>query len=273
MNKVKRCRHGDMVYQPNDLYIGRSLDLYGEFSEAEVALFERIVRPGQTVLDVGANIGAHTVPLARLAGAGGRVLAFEPQRIPYYCLCANVVLNNLSRVACYQAAVGAAGGSVRVPELDFTRENNFGGVGLLRDYPGLPCSTVPVVRVDDLQLPACHFLKVDVEGMERQALEGAADTIRRHRPLLYVEDDRPEHSEALRAYLHGLGYAQYMHRPPLHNPHNFCHNAVNVFDRIVSLNLFCHPRETAPPLRPEDLGMIPVGPTSGPLVGTFVTSF
>src|SRR5439155_11606088 len=55
MNKLKQCRHGLMVYQPNDRYIGRSLELYGEFSEAEVDLFAGLVGPGDTAVDVGAN--------------------------------------------------------------------------------------------------------------------------------------------------------------------------------------------------------------------------
>ena len=59
--RVKACRYGVMMYLPNDQYIGKSLDLYGEFSEDEIAIFRQIVRPGATVIDVGANIGCHTV--------------------------------------------------------------------------------------------------------------------------------------------------------------------------------------------------------------------
>ena len=198
MNEVKTCRYGKMVYPANDIYIGRSLDLYGEYSEAEVALFRRLVQPGQTVLDIGANIGVHTVPLAQQVGSEGRVLAFEPQRIPYYCLCANVVLNNLTNVVCHQAVVGQISGVLSMPELDYQAEFNFGGIELTDDCSNCRTYTVPVLRIDDLPLDTCHFMKIDVEGMEKQVLAGAVDTIRRFQPLLYVEDDRAEKSEELR---------------------------------------------------------------------------
>lgn len=255
MNQVKPCRYGLMIYQPNDAYIGRSLDLYGEFSEAEVALFRAAVRPGQTVLDVGANIGAHTLALARLVGPTGRVLAFEPQRIAYYSLCGNVVQNNLDHVACHQAAVGASAGKINVPQLDYRREQNFGAVDLTRDSGSASADSVPVVRIDDLGLAACHFIKIDVEGMERQALEGAAETIRRYRPLLYVEDDRAEKSDALRELIDSLGYEMYSHRPPLYNAENFDRNPQNVFGSTVSLNLYCCHRSAASPIDPSQFGM------------------
>src|SRR5437773_2697778 len=89
-NRLKQCRHGMMLYNINDVYIGRSLDQYGEFSEGELDLFQQFVKPGQLILEVGANIGAHTVWLAQAVGSTGTVLAFEPQRIVYQALCANL---------------------------------------------------------------------------------------------------------------------------------------------------------------------------------------
>ena len=128
--------------------------------------------------------------MARLVGPTGKVVAFEPQRIAYYSLCGNAVQNNLDHVTCHQAAVGAAAGKITVPVPDYRREQNFGAIDLSQDYRHVPSYPVPVVRIDDLGLTACDFVKIDVEGMERQVLEGAVETIRRFKPILYVEDDR-----------------------------------------------------------------------------------
>ncbi|HUY90883.1 MAG TPA: FkbM family methyltransferase [Pirellulales bacterium] len=265
MNQVKACRYGLMIYQPNDAYIGRSLDLYGEYSESEVALFRAVLQPGQTALDVGAKIGAHTLALARLVGPTGRVLAFEPQRSAYYSLCGNVAQNNLDQVACHQAVVGAAAGKINVPLLDSRHEQNFGALDLSQDFSSAATHSAPVVRIDDLGLSACHFIKLDVEGMERQALEGAVETIRRFRPLLYVEDDQAAKSHALHELLDSLGYEMYSHRAPLYNVDNFARNPENVFGSIVSLSLYCRHRSVAAAIDPRQFGMQPVAPPAAEL--------
>src|SRR5271165_2730364 len=62
---VRKCRHGTMMYNVNDSFIGRSLDLYGEWCDDEVAVLGQILSPGDVVVDVGANIGTHTVFFAK----------------------------------------------------------------------------------------------------------------------------------------------------------------------------------------------------------------
>jgi FkbM family methyltransferase len=133
-----------------------------------------------------------------MVGQAGTVHSFEPQRVVFQTLCANVALNSLTNVHCHQAAVADAPGEIIVPILDYTSENNFGGLGL-GGYERGEC--VPVVTLDALHLDDCRLIKIDVEGMELQVLRGAQATIARCRPLLYVENDRPEHSHALIAHL------------------------------------------------------------------------
>src|SRR5436309_7187120 len=121
-NRLKKCRHGRMLYNIHDQYIGRSLDLYGEFSEGEVELFQQIVKPGDVVIDVGANIGAHTLWFAKTVGNGGGVVAFEPQRLIFQTLCANLALNNVMNVMAFWQAVGEAPGVIVVPIFDPNKE-------------------------------------------------------------------------------------------------------------------------------------------------------
>jgi FkbM family methyltransferase len=270
-NRLKPCRHGTLLYNFHDAYIGRSLELYGEFSEGEVELFALVLHSGQTVVEVGANIGAHTVALAQLVGAAGHVLAFEPQRLLYQTLCANLALNSIPNVRCWHAAVGRAAGALLVPVLDYHKANNFGGISLEGQRSG---ERVPVLTVDSLDLAACHLLKVDVEGMEEAVLAGAAGTIARCKPLLYVENDREEKSAALIRAVAGLGYDLYWHCPPLFNPNNFARHAENVFGRVISKNMFCVPRGAAvtvrglkrvevPALAPSPVARAPALPAPG----------
>jgi FkbM family methyltransferase len=232
--RLKVCRHGPMLYFATDQYIGQSLDRYGEFSEGEVDLFRQLVRPGWTVVEVGANLGAHTVFFGQAVGPQGAVLAFEPQRMVFQTLCANVALNALANVYAYHAAAGRQTGTITVPRLNYSVVQNFGGLSLGAWAEGEP---VPLMTIDSLPLTACQLIKVDVEGMEGEVLAGAEQTIRRFRPSLYVENDRQEKSAALIAQLLALEYRLYWHLPPLFNPQNYFAATENVFGQIVSVNM------------------------------------
>lgn len=232
-NRLTRTPHGLVLYNRHDRYIGRSIERYGEFSLGEIELFRQAIQPGWHVVEAGANIGAHTLILAQQVGPRGRVYAFEPQRVLFQTLCANMSLNSLTHVDCRQAALGAVAGTTYVPPLDYNAENNFGGLSLTYQQ-GEP---VPVVPLDSLDLPRCDFFKIDVEGMELEVLRGAEQTIQRCRPLLYVENDRPEQSAELIRYLQELGYELYWHLPPLYSPHNSFRNPENAFGRTVSVNM------------------------------------
>lgn len=244
-NRTKVCRYGTFVYNAHDRYVGQSLERYGEYSEFEVELFRQLVRPGDTVVDAGANFGAHTLVFARLAGPLGAVLAFEPQRVVFQTLCANMALNSITNAHCFQMALGAQAGQVVVPPIDYTRDDNYGGVGLGAYAEG---EAVQMMPLDGASLSACRFIKVDVEGMELDVLRGAEQTLRRLQPIVYVENDRADRAADLIAYLSALGYALYWHRPPLYNPANFAGNPDNVFGPVASVNMLCIPRSQNVPV-------------------------
>ena len=239
--KTLTTRHGPMLALPGDTYMTRCLETYGEFSPGEWALLKQVIKPGMTVVEMGSNIGAHTVAMAR-ACHPGRLYAFEPQRRVFQILCANLVLNDLDNVVAAPDACGDVAGVAVVPTLDYGAADNFGGVALAP--PGAAGETVRVVRLDDLQLPGCGLIKADVEGFELLALRGAAQTIARTRPVLYVENDRPRHQRALVRLIADMGYRLYWHTPPLVARDNFNGVSEQIFDRIVSQNMLCIPSES-----------------------------
>lgn len=247
--RIRRCRHGVMLYSLSDIYLGQMLDQYGEFSEGEVEIFRQALRPGAVALDVGANIGAHTLALSAIVGAQGRVIAFEPQRPIFQILSANLALNDIRNVEARHAACGAAPGRIAVPRIDISQRGNFGGVSI-----GGGTDEVPLQTIDGLELQGCDLIKVDVEGMESQVLEGARATIARHAPVLYLENDRAENSGALLRLLDALGYRCYAHVPPYVAPGNFRGQPVGRFANLVSKNLLAIPRAR----RIEVLGLQPL---------------
>lgn len=259
--RLRQCRHGAMLYPVNDRYLGRMLDLYGEFSEGETDVFEGVLRPGNTVVEAGANIGAHTLGIARLVGPAGRVLAFEPQRAIFQLLCANMALNGIACVEAHWSAAGSTASRLPVPRLDLAEPRNFGGVelGPGRTQLGVPEELVPVATIDSFDLPACHLIKIDVEGMEAEVLRGATTTIVRHRPVIYAENDRPAVGIGLLRLLESMGYRSYWHTPTYVRMPNFRANPDNQYPGLVSRNVLCIPRD-----RPHEITGLPEARASDP---------
>ena len=234
-NQLAAVPAGYWLYNIHDLYIGQAIAKYGEYARLETRFLEPLCHPGDIVIDVGANIGVHTVTFARRVGSEGAVIAFEPQRLVFQALCANVALNSLANVECHQAAIGATRGTVVVPELDFNRAANFGAVSLATNRQGRP---VPMLPLDDFAgLPRLRLVKIDIEGMEIEAIEGAKRLIAQFRPLLYVENDRVENSERMLRLIDDLGYDMYWHVTPLFNPDNAYGERDNIYEKLASFNV------------------------------------
>lgn len=224
--RLRRCRHGVMLYDLASAPQGALLDRYGEYSEGQTDIFRQQLRPGMTVVEVGANIGAHTISLAHAVGPQGRVVAFEPRRSMFQILCANLALNAVEHVEARWAAVGAAARYV----------------GVRRPTAAGQVDKVQLVTLDGLELPACHLIKIDEKGLEADVIQGARQTILRHKPVIYVGNEVGEKSAALIQLLWDLEYDCYWHEAARVRVPNFRGDAENGFPDLVSVSLLCVPR-------------------------------
>lgn len=237
-SRLRICRHGLMLFLSADEIIGRALELYGEFAESENRIMASLVQPGDVVVDVGANVGTVTLALARRVGPQGRVHAFEPQRLVFQILCANTALNGLTNVEARWAAIGASAGAACVPALDPTMKTNFGAIRLATEATG---EKVDLMALDDLALPRCALIKIDVEGMESEVLRGAEATIARHRPVFYFEAKSGENTRSCLAWLMERGYRLYWHFAPFFERNNFRKVERNIFGETGDINALAIP--------------------------------
>jgi FkbM family methyltransferase len=234
-----RGRDGYFLVNRNDYFVGQALELYGEYGALEAAFLKRLVRPGANVVEVGANIGAHTIGLAKAVGPQGKVYAFEPQRACFALLQAQIALNQIGNIIAYNQGVGGERGRLWVPRVNYGQVGNFGGVSLAGE-PSADAEAVEIVTLDDcLGGQPCALIKIDVEGMEEAVIRGGMGVITKQRPMLYVENDRVEKSQALTALLLELGYRIWWHVTPLYNPNNYFGDKDNVYKDVNSFNIFC----------------------------------
>jgi FkbM family methyltransferase len=161
----------------------------GTFERDERALVDAFVKPGMTVLDVGAHAGLYTMIAAKRARPGGRVIAFEPSARERARLERHLRINGLADVAIEPVALGAVDGEVDL----FVVETNQTGCNSLRRVPGerAIATRVPIRRLDayaaERGIDRVDFVKMDIEGGERDALLGGEALFRRTRPALLVE--------------------------------------------------------------------------------------
>ncbi|WP_321811801.1 MULTISPECIES: FkbM family methyltransferase [unclassified Burkholderia] len=142
---------------------------------------------GAIAVDGGANAGLVCVPIAhRLRARGGRVYAFEPQRTLFHALGGTVALNELDNLHLLNMGLASANGTMKVPDIDYGQDADFGTVSLV-DEQAAGGTPTPVVRLDSLGLPRLDFLKLDIEGMEIDALRGARRLIETHLPWCWIE--------------------------------------------------------------------------------------
>jgi len=240
-NDLIKMRDGWMIYNKNDKYIGKSIKEYGEWSQEEINLCMQILNPSDVVIEVGSNIGSHTLALAKIVHEGV-VFAFEPQNVIFQNLSANMSINSITNCFCSNIALSnKKEEDFYYPNLDFTKENNFGGMHLNKvKSNNFLRSVVDTLDERFAHLKSLKILKMDVEGMEVNVLKGGFDLIKRTKPFLYVENDINyiAKSKELIELIWSLGYRIFWHVIPLYNKSNFFENENNVFGDLYSYNMF-----------------------------------
>jgi FkbM family methyltransferase len=226
--------HGTMVVNRFDYKMGDEGRGFGvgykilnessfDFSEISVGAYvlesrRRFFGDGVVAVDCGANIGTHTVDWARQMTAWGSVIAIEAQERIYYALAGNVAINNCFNAKVIHAVAGDRNGMAKIPDPNYFTPSSFGSlelkpiknpeqIGQKIDYSDAKMVPARLITIDSLALRRLDLLKIDVEGMEGEVLEGAKRTIRQCLPVIIVEHMKsgPESIvEFLRHYGYGM---------------------------------------------------------------------
>jgi FkbM family methyltransferase len=188
--------------------LGKRVLISGGFEMAEIAVANSRARRGSVAVDVGANVGMFTVPLATAVGPTGAVLAFEPHPANAERLRGNCRVNGRSNVVVHEVALAESEGTA---VLKLGKDAAYGST--VQVWPGKESGetlSVPSRTLDgvwrEAGQPDVSFVKVDVEGAELQVLSGARDLLATCSPSLLLEANSPRALDELRTWLAGVGY-------------------------------------------------------------------
>jgi FkbM family methyltransferase len=223
--------HGTMLVNRHDYRmvgntgfgVGHQLLNTSSFDQPEVdvvlsLLSQRRKHFGDSVIaiDCGANIGVHTVEWARHMHGWGQIIAIEAQERIYYALAGNISINNCFNAKAIWAAVGGDVGTIDVPVPDYFQPSSFGSLELRKrsnteyigqdiHYDEAHALRTRLVTIDSLEMPRIDLMKIDIEGMEMEALLGAEQSLAHCKPQLLIEKIKSNESD-MTDFLNKMGY-------------------------------------------------------------------
>jgi FkbM family methyltransferase len=186
--KLLTTKHGDRFRADLSSFLEWHLWAFGAYEEHLAELFRLLTRPGGRCIDVGANIGVHTIRLAKLVGPEGSVIALEPDGQIAHRLKDNVSLNQLANVQVHEAAAAEKPDDSVVLHRPDSRDSNKGRASLLpHSYLTGPKNSVTTTTIDDVACGPAALIKIDVEGFEGAVVAGAIRTIEASFPSIIFE--------------------------------------------------------------------------------------
>lgn len=203
---------GDLTIHTDTTYPIELEMLSGAYDPESQAIVSQFVKPRSCCLDIGANVGALTLAMAKQVGGDGKVYAFEPGLVTFRRLQRNLSLNPTFRETVLPLQLGLSDSPGR---LFWNEDPNNRGNASLSASGGAP---VEVTTVDDYfrdhPLERLDFVKIDVEGMEYEVLKGGVQTWQKFQPVLYFETMQAFERERKRPLfrpieelLAGIGYS------------------------------------------------------------------
>jgi Tfp pilus assembly protein PilF len=220
MSAVAETRVGILQYLPDEPIVGDAIGWYGEYLQPQLDLLARIVRPGATMMEVGAGVGAHAVFLGRLLGEAGHLFLYESRPVLQRILRQNLAANGVSNVTVMRRTLGSQG-----------------------EGEGSEIAMPTTETLDELQLERLDWLKVDASVAALDVLAGASETLWRLRPLLFlaVPDEQGLHGLAERA--REFSYRCWRMETALFNPQNFNRRETDIFAGAKATALLAIPEE------------------------------
>jgi FkbM family methyltransferase len=254
-------RYGSMRIPSADAVLGPSLRLYGEWAQDEIKGLSRLLKDGDIVIDAGANIGTHTLAFAAAIAPSGRVYSFEPQTDIYELLKSNCDTNaRASNITTYCHPLSSISGKAyRVPIYDDASIHNFGATQLteiVSDSNSELTTSIASKSIDELQLEACRLIKLDVEGMELEVLNGAVHLIGKCNPLIFFEANTiSEAWQIIQQFISSGGYSARVVISDAFSHNNYNKNDLNIFSDYQETSILLY-------MKAEEAAVISAFPTS-----------
>jgi FkbM family methyltransferase len=214
----------------------------GKSNEPHFKEIVKLIHEFDVVMDGGGNLGYNSVLMGKRLGTKGKLLTFEPQRIIFQQLNANLILNNIYNAYTYNLALSNfSGQELQMEPINYEVDDlNIGGYSI-----GSGGEIVKTIKIDDLNLSRLDFIKLDIQGYEIFALEGGIETIKKYKPNIFVEIEDfqlrkfGKTPEDLILLIKSLGYHIYRMNfdyPLLHaNYDHIC--TINNINEVENLNL------------------------------------